>query len=262
MTNTFITGSQGFIGKRLCKKLGADNYVPINHEDIQNTDFSDAENIYFLSTYGNLFHQKDINKTIKANLNDLIYVASSVDWKKIRSFVYFSTSSVKLPMQTPYSRAKRAAEEVLLSYMEHYDVPVTIIRPMSVTGVGEQGEHLIPTLIRSCLFGEHMDFVAEPVHDFIDVEDVVDGTLHLLNFNARGIFELGNGVAYSNKDVLNIVQAVTKKKANINLVKSLRAYDNDRWVSTNFKAYFKGWKPIISLTQSVTAMVEDIKRAN
>lgn len=256
---TYITGSSGFIGKNLCGRLG--RIKKIAHKDIQSTDFSGAKRVFFLSSYGNLSNQNDVDKILNANVSDLVHVVKSVSWDIIESFVFTSTSSVKLRVQTMYSRTKKAAEEILLSYMERYDVPITIVRPMSVTGVGEQESHLIPTLIRSCLFGEKMDFVGNPTHDFIDVQDVVDGIVNLSDNRVRGIFELGTGKSYSNDDVLNIVERTTGKGANIKRVKSLRDYDNDNWVSNNFKSRSWGWEPSVSLEESIYYMVEGYKDA-
>jgi len=254
MKRTYITGL-GFVGKHLCNRLGAGNFIAVPHEKIHVEDFSEATRVFFLSTYGNMSSHTDVNAIVRANVSDLISVLSQINWKKIDSFVYFSTSSVKLRVQTTYSRTKRAAEEILLAYMEKYSAPITIIRPMSVTGVGEQEAHLIPTLIRSCLVGEHMKFVESPVHDFIDVRDVVEGTLVLSDDASRGIFELGTGVAHSNKEVLDIVERITGKKANTTIVPSMREYDNKDWVSHNFKVRSLGWLPQITLAESVADMV-------
>lgn len=252
-----ITGSSGFLGRNLVKRL--DNPVRIPHQDILNTDWSKATRVFFLSAYGNMYGQDDEQETIKANLIDLCFVLASVDWSKIENFVYISTSSVKLKRQTMYSRSKKAAEEILLAYMEKYNAPITIIRPLSVTGVGEQKEHLIPKLIDSCLNNTPMDFVPEPTHDFIDIQDLVDGIMNLVTNKAKGIFELGTGESVSNLKVLEIVRKVTGKMANIRLVSSLRPYDNEKWVCENFKARGWGWLPKKNLELSITEMVNDAK---
>ena len=252
-----ITGSSGFIGRNLVKRLN--NPIRIPHEDILYTDWSKATKVYFLSAYGNMYGQDEEQKIIQANLIDLCFVLATVDWSKIESFVYVSTSSVKLKRQTMYSRSKKAAEEILLAYMEKYDAPITIIRPLSVTGVGEQKEHLIPKLIDSCLNNTPMDFVQEPTHDFIDVQDLVDGIMNLSNNKAKGIFELGTGEMISNLKVLEIVRKVTGKMANIRLVSSLRPYDTEKWVSENFKARGWGWLAKKTLEQSITEMVNEAK---
>lgn len=248
----YVTGSSGFIGTNLLKKVDAS---PIPHNEITTKGFLPFDNFYYLSAYGNMEYQQDSWETMRANLLDLIYVIEHVKDLKFKSFVFTSTSSVALKRQTMYSRAKRAAEEVLLSYKEKYDLPICIVRPFSVIGRGEQEGHLIPTLIRSCREGELMNFVPNPVHDYIDVEDVVDGIINLSSHGAKGIFELGNGESYSNDQVRLLVEKATGKKANINLVKSLRDYDNEEWVSTNFRARGFGWSPQKTLSDSIKEML-------
>lgn len=248
----YLTG-KGFIGKKLLEKIDA---VHIPHDKIQSTKLKPFDYFFFLSSYGNLASQDDDSKIFKANIEDLISILNQVKKMKFKSFVYFSSSSVKLKYQTTYSRCKKAAEEILLAIMERHNVPICIVRPFSVTGVGEQEEHLIPTLIRSCMEGEKMKFVGEPTHDFIDVEDVVDGILNLSEHGARGIFELGTGVKAQNEHVLMLVEHITGKKANIDRVSSVRDYDNDSWVSTNFKSRSWGWLAKKNLKQSIEEMVE------
>ena len=183
-------------------------------------------------------------------------ILKQIDWEKINSFIFLSTSSVKRRVQTFYSRTKRAAEEILLAYMEKYNAPISIIRPLSITGVGEQKEHLIPTLIRSCFLNIEIPFVPRPHHDFIDVEDVVEAILLLKEKRVKGIFEAGRGESYSNQQVLEMVERITGKKAKIKLVDSLRPYDSEEWVNTNFRLRKLGWRPRKPLSQSIKEMVE------
>lgn len=255
----YVTGSSGFIGSNLVKKL--DNHASIPHFDIQKTDFSDADKVFFLSAYGNMSTHENEKAIIRANVTDLVHVANSVNWDKIQSFVFLSTSSVKLKVQTMYSRTKKAAEEVLLAYMEKYHAPVTIIRPLSVTGVGEQEAHLIPTLIRSILDDKPITLSPNPKHDFIDVSDVVDGILNLSNNHAKGIYELGTGISTSNKEVLNIVEKEIGKKGWVTIQDNMRAYDNEEWMSTNFRSRGWGWFPQKTLDESIKEMVDAAKQA-
>jgi nucleoside-diphosphate-sugar epimerase len=132
---------------------------------------------------------------------------------------------------------------------------------MSITGLGEQKEHLIPSLIRSCETGERLNFVPGATHDFIDVSDVVGAILNLSGVSARGIFEVGWGKRYSNQEVLDLVEKITGKKANITKVDSMRPYDNYGWQSTNFKARSWGWLPTKTLEQSISEMVEAYEKS-
>lgn len=252
---SFLTGSTGFIGSHLLPKLKGD-VVTIPHDKIQSTKLKPFDYFYFLSAYGNLNSHKDEDQIYKANIGDLMHVLSQIREFKFKSFVYISTSSVMLKTQTTYSRTKHAAEELLLAFMEKHDLPVCIIRPFSVTGAGEQGEHLIPTLLDSAKTGKLVNFVPNPTHDFIDVDDVAEGIVSLANHGARGIFQLGTGKETTNQEVLDIVEKVTGKKVNINLVDSLRSYDTQGWVSNNYKARGYGWFPKLTLEDSIRAQYE------
>jgi len=250
----YISGANGFIGSYLSKKL---KLTSIPHEKLSTVKIKPFENFYFLSTYGNLADQTETDKIIQANLTDLIHILNEIDFEKgFKSFIFTSTSSVRLKIQTLYSRTKKAAEQILLALKEKYHVPICIIRPYSVTGVGEQEQHLIPTLIRSCLKGELINFVPNSVHDYIDVEDVVDGIINLSENQAGGIYELGNGRGYTNQEILEIVQKVTGMKAKINIVDHLRDYDTQDWICRNFRARSYGWSPQKSLETSIKEMIK------
>ena len=132
----YITGSTGFLGSHLTKRLS--DYLPIGHEHIQTTPLNPFSYFYFLSAYGNMATHTGEEAIFKANVEDLLSVLPRIKDFRFQSFVYMSTSSVRLKTQTTYSRSKRAAEEILLAFMERHDLPICIIRPYSITGVGEQ----------------------------------------------------------------------------------------------------------------------------
>jgi UDP-glucose 4-epimerase len=251
---TYITGASGFLGSYLTKKLQSPISIP--HNQIHTTKLKDFNYFYFLSSYGNLSTHVEDSKILKANVTDLIDILLQTKWGKVKSFVFVSTSSVKLPVQTMYSRAKRAAEEILLSFAEIYKAPICIVRPFSITGPGEQKAHLIPRLIDSCLTGAPLEFVGSPKHDYIDVSDVVEGILALSHAGARGTFELGTGKSYSNQQVLGLVEKLTGKKANIKTkLKAAKSYDTKDWISQDFGARNYGWIPKIKLEETIAEMV-------
>ena len=104
-----------------------------------------------------------------------------------------------------------------------------------------------------------MKFVPEPVHDFIDVDDLCQGVrLILKNIKSVSgeIFHLGCGIQYSNQEVLKIVESVTGKKANVSVVKSMRDYDSSLWVADNSKLKALGWKQTKTLRKSIKEMVQ------
>lgn len=248
MIDTCVTGASGFIGKRLLEKLG-NTVKTIPHYEIHSSTYQDYERLFFLSTYGNMAHHTDHRTMVKSNISDLVFILDNLFWGWL---CYVSSSSVTLPVQTPYSRTKRAAEEILQALPE---LKSCIVRPYSVTGVGEQKEHLIPTLIRSCIEGEEMPFDPNPVHDFIDVEDVVDGLILLADRQVQGLFEFGSGIPVSNQQVREIVEIACGKKANVRNVGRLRDYDNDYWCCRQPQ-----FKPSKTIFDSISEMVEAYER--
>jgi nucleoside-diphosphate-sugar epimerase len=247
MIDNYVTGASGFIGRHLIKRIKGVG-VPLSFRRGDKMD--ECDKLFFLSTYGNMAYHTDNYMMVRANVMDLLSVISRPhNW-----ICYMSSSSVTLPVQTPYSRTKRAAEEILQGLP---GVKSCIVRPYSVTGVGEQKEHLIPTLVRSCMEGEEIPFDPDPVHDFVDVEDVVDGLINLSEVQATGIHEFGWGVAVTNEAVLRAVEFFCERKANIRNVQGLRSYDNPEWKCNNRSEYFQPRKP---LTQSIEEIVEAYKR--
>lgn len=243
-----VTGASGFIGSRLLARL--DHSIAIHHDTIHNRTYQDYDRLFFLSTYGNMAHHTDHLMMLNANVCDLAFILSNLFYGWM---CYVSSSSVRLPVQTAYSRTKRAGEEMLRSMTE---IKSCIVRPYSVTGVGEQKEHLIPTLIRSCFEGTEMNLVPYATHDFIDVEDVVDALVRMSNDGATGVYEFGNGFAIDNDEVRLLVEEVTGRKVNFKYGGAMRPYDNENWCCKSRNDY---WQPQKTLRQSITEMVEAYK---
>lgn len=261
MIENYVIGATGFVGRHLMKGLPPEftHTIP-GHLAHLTPRLKPHKRLFYLAAYGNMAsHDQSSVEILNANLSGPLELIRRIKagYIECECFIYMSTSSVNLPVQTAYSRTKRAAEEMLLAYPE---IPTLIIRPYSITGVGEQKEHLIPKLIRSCMEGERMDFVGEPTHDWIDVRDVVGALLLLSEKKCRGIYEIGTGFLNSNDHILAMVEEACGKKANINRIKSMRSYDSDYWCCESpFAAKDMGWFPIWRIKDSIREMVEAYK---
>ncbi len=245
------TGANGFIGKYLIKELGEVYKLPhqylYNPAQLQSIvkDYN-PDIIYHLASYGNMIDQKDEQAIFNANLTatwNLLQASKNIPYKAL---IYISTSSVTLPYQTIYSATKLGAEVLCKAFVDQYKKPIAIVRPYTVIGPGEQKEHLIPKLIDSCLNGTRMQFTPEPVHDFIDVRDVVK----IIMKADKGIIEAGNGISVSNSAVKELVEEITGKTANLEWVDNLRKYDTTKWHAP----YWVGGQ--IPLRQTIQDMVD------
>lgn len=257
-----ISGSHGFIGSHLVDKIIRDKEKDLALIGRYASFMRDTKVFIDCASFGNLPSQFDISETYNANTLraiNLILQNHTVDYK---AFVAISTSSVGLPVQTYYSLSKKATEAFAQQYARDFDKPVVVVRPYSITGVGEQSEHLIPKLIDSCINGTRMKFVPDPVHDFLDIDDFVSGIFKVVDYakdSPGAIFPIGSGKQYSNQEVLDIVERVTGKKANVEVVDNMRKYDTTEWVADLTMMSAIGWEPEKTLEQSITEMYEQRK---
>jgi nucleoside-diphosphate-sugar epimerase len=110
------------------KNLTADiRYADItNSVDIRNV-CKDVETVYHLAA---IIISKDDNAFTAINVEGTRNIIDEAKQANIRHFIYVSSASVVYPAPTPYSRSKRAAEEVVKSSGLVY----TILRPTLVYG--------------------------------------------------------------------------------------------------------------------------------
>lgn len=255
-----ISGSHGFLGSHLGETVG--EFTHIERDGVLSAP---QDYIFDLAGYGNMSWQKEPERIYEANVMRLLALLESSKETDYKALVVTSTSSVTLPYPTVYSESKLAAERVAQLYARQYDKPIVIVRPYTIIGVGEQPQHLIPKLIDSCYAGTAMPFVGTPVHDFLDVEDFVDSLLLIAQHavdNKGKIYSVGSGIQYSNEQVLEIVERLTGKSANIQRVDSFHSYDTTNWRADTTDLKDLGWKPLKSLERTIQEMIYEYQRTN
>lgn len=256
-----ITGSHGFIGSAMFNKLTSSGLNVIRLDREGNVP-KDVTIVYDFASYGNLYDQTDEKEIYKVNLDRVQVLLENCKDKKL---VLTSSSSVLLPTETHYSKSKAQMESFVKGWVELTKQSVVVVRPSTVTGVGDNENHLIPKLIDSCYTQKPLDFVPEPTHDFIDIDDFLNATILLstkINRFKGHVFNVSFGVSLPNQMVKDIVVHFTHKEPNLNVVNSLRTYDTTSWKVPNDKLRAIGWLPKKTLFESVEEMVYDYKRRN
>lgn len=255
-----ISGSHGFIGSRygtlllergevvraiprdlLLEKWNLKRYIQSEQPDF----------IIHLASYGNHSTQRDIEKTIEANIICTTNLFEACRDSSVRAVINTSTSSVGLDRQTMYSATKRGGEEIARHYAQEYNLPIVSVRPFSVYGVGEANFRFIPTIIRAAKYGGDLSIVEEPKHDWIYIDDFIQGvekTIQNADKLRGGYIEIGTGKQYSNKDVFEAIQRIHSSKIPHKRAISMRVYDTKEWSecdTTPLEAM--GWKQEYSL---------------
>jgi nucleoside-diphosphate-sugar epimerase len=279
--NDLVAGYHGFIGSHLVELMEKQGkkVVSIPREAIIHKDRLEAFlgplqpfRIYYLSAYGNLHGQDDIHLMYEVIVNRLLTLLEVSKDMDCQGFITTGTTSEygykKEPMKEDqilvptsfYGAAKAAATHLAQAWAIQYDKPIVVYRPASVVGVREHKIHLIPTIIRSCLYKEPMEFIPEPTHDYIAVEDVVRA-IALLGEKAweckGGIFNVGTGRQWTNQQVLTLIENITGKKANIIGLKNMRVFEkSETWIADSSLMNSLGWESEITLYESLKRMIE------
>lgn len=283
MEKNLVCGGGGFLGSNLRKHLeskGKEVVVlptemlldpPQMHLFLKDNE---PYNLYYLAAYGNLHGQDDIDETYRAIIIKFLNLLKATKDTQANSIITAGTTSeygnktepmreeMLLEPDTFYAAAKAGATHLAQVWAKRENSPVVVFRPASMTGVGEQDIHLIPTLIRSCLLKEPMPFVGEPVHDYINVLDVCSALERLSEVamdNYGQIFNIGSGVQTSNLIIKEMIEHITGRKANINKAIKINPQNLSQvWIADSTKMKALGWKPKWTLFKTLKSMVRAI----
>jgi UDP-glucose 4-epimerase len=194
----------------------------------------------------------------------------------VRRFILSSTAAVygrpdavpiteDMPTRplNPYGLSKRMIEEILEWHDRAYDLRYVSLRYFNAAGaMGDCGEthrpetHLIPNVLmaiagmkdRVTVYGTDYDTPdGTCVRDYIHVEDLADAHLKAMAYLRDGgpsdIFNLGNAVGHSVREVIEAAQRVTGRDVPLEYGPR-RQGDADKLVASSEKAQsVLGWKP-------------------
>jgi dTDP-glucose 4,6-dehydratase len=158
---------------------------------------------------------------VATNVNGTLNVLEAARRHRVSRVVHTSTSEVygsaqRVPIdeqhplvgQSPYSASKIAADQLALSYVRSFAVPVVTARPFNTYGPRQSARAFIPTTIVQALTQDEVRLGATfPTRDMVFVSDTVEGFLRL--GDAQGVegevFNFGTGVEVSVGEVAAII---------------------------------------------------------
>lgn len=196
----------------------------------------------------------------------------------IKNIVFSSTAAVygepeSIPIcegdrtnpKNPYGETKLAMEKMVHWVSEAHGLRYVSLRYFNACGAHENGTigeahnpetHLIPLILQVPLgqreaihiFGSDYDTPdGTCIRDYIHVSDLAQAHILAVQFladgNANNIFNLGNGIGFSVKEVVEMARKVTGHLIPVNY-KERRAGDPARLIASSEKARTKlGWNP-------------------
>jgi nucleoside-diphosphate-sugar epimerase len=243
-----ITGGSGFIGKSLIERVSGEEIFLIGRDWQTSLELSNQiKNFnpdYIIHCAAEI---KDSLKTFESNVlmtNWLLNVTKDINYK---SFVSLGSSSeygeTNIPMsekellkpRTMYEGTKGASSLLCQGFAREYDKPIVVVRPFSVYGVNEPNNRLIPTLFRN-FKNNTISKISLGVHDFIYIDDFIDGVLSVLYSEKEiikgDVIHFGSGVQYSNLEVFNIIKKIFNLNLEYESIDNIfNKYDSLNWVA-------------------------------
>ena len=226
------TGANGFIGKHLCNRLEKNGikYIPLTSgSDVRNNEVFNAllnQGItHVIHLAAKNFVPESWEKPTEYIHTNFIGTLNALEFcrKEKASLLYISSYMYGIPKQlpikeshpitalNPYALSKKMAEDACEFYSSYYGVSSIILRPFNVYGPGQKSDFLIPHIIHQAVFNTEIKVKdIEPKRDYIFVSDVVDAILAALKNNYKfEVFNIGSGISYSVKEIINMIQKIT-----------------------------------------------------
>jgi len=260
-----LTGHSGFLGQHLREKIH-DNIYLFNRGGLVSS-ITDYKPDYIFHLAADIYDKK---KMFESNIKltyDLLEEARKLP--ELKAFIYIGSSSEygrkDHPMKETdyldptnmYEATKGSGTLLCQAYARDYGVPAMIARPFSLYGQHEPEHRFIPTIISSIRKNRLLK-IAPGSHDFIHIDDFIDGLLLLANNPQKGeIYNFGTGIQTQNKDLVYLIEKIMNKEARKQFIHKIHDYDTDIWVADVSKAGSIGWKPKISLIEGLTRVIEE-----
>jgi UDP-glucose 4-epimerase len=176
----------------------------------------------------------------------------------------------------PYGQSKLMVEHILADFAHAYGLNYVVLRYFNAAGAhvsGEIGEkhdpetHLVPIILQHLLgqreqisvFGDDYETAdGTCIRDYIHVTDLANAHIFALDSllngtNKTATYNLGNGLGYSVKEVIETCEKVTGRKANV-VIAERRAGDPARLVASSDKIHRDlGWKAERNLEEIIAS---------
>jgi len=170
-----------------------------------------------------------------------------------------------------YAVSKVIQEMLALQYYLAYSLDVIILRPFNHTGVGQTTDFVIPRLAEQFAKIERgeIDSIIEvgnldSVRDFTDVRDMVDAYVMAEQQAKSGeIYNIGRGKGYTVKQILDILQSLSKSKVEIKVnVEFVRTSDVPVLIADSTKfTTLTSWQGQYSLEETISDILNSYRNS-
>ncbi|MBI5945524.1 MAG: SDR family NAD(P)-dependent oxidoreductase [Chloroflexi bacterium] len=167
------------------------------------------------------------------------------------------TASSSEPMQ-PYAASKKGAEALAHSYHHLFDIDVTIVRYFTVYGPAGRPDLAIFRFVKWIMEGEpiRINGDGKQSRGFTYVDDIARGTIAALKPLGYEIINLGGHEVISINGLVELVEELTAKKANVQYGPPNLADMFMNQANVTKAREMLGWDPQVNLREGIGNLIE------
>lgn len=276
-----VTGSSGFIGKYLVRKLKERGVKVFEISRSTNSiDVTDWEQINKIPGQEIIFHLAGMTNMQEAFSNPrMLYFTNFtgtlnvLDWcrlHEIKKMIFISTFVYGVPQylpvdeehpvspNNPYSQSKLMGEELCKAYSRDYGLDITILRLFNIYGPCHKGNFLIPRILEQLRSGKVVLGNSVPKRDFLYISDVISAVIaaSLSELKGCNVFNIGSGKSYSVQVIASLIAdkylEMTGKNVSIIYMKEQRKGEIEDTIADIEKAKeILKWSPEVDIETGI-----------
>jgi len=271
MAKILVTGSKGFIGTEILKKIDDSKIISdsidtnrINLQNIEEVIKMDRADIV-IHLGGKTMKGLDWNEYFKNNVLGTLNILEYCLRKNVKKLIFVSSYVYGKPKYSPidelheidphnaYTRSKYLAEQLCELYARNSKLEVIIVRPFNIFGKTLPKGFLISNLFKASQTNDEVTIVNKnSKRDFLHIDDFVDIILQLVEYETKfDIFNVGAGKSYSFVEIIQEIQKITDKNFKIKYNEKKEELIEDIQADISKIGHKLNWKPKISLKEGL-----------
>jgi UDP-glucose 4-epimerase len=287
ISNVLVTGSSGFVGNHLCRRLRdlGTNVIRTSPNDEKKLDVTDTNQIRSIADAGieavvHLAAKTSVTSALKdpfqpyyTNIFGTLNLLELCRTSDIKKFIFMSSYVYGQPRylpidethpvnpHSPYHKSKLIAEQLCKNYSLDFDLDIVTLRPFLLYGPSAKPYMFVSTVIQEIknngkvfLSGKHTS------RDFLFISDFLELLTTILHEFPKGynLYNVGYGESHELEEVTQILAKLLNKKITIDYNSQVRPGDVTKMIADISKVSNAfHWKPRVGICQGLEMILEE-----
>lgn len=296
-----VTGGSGFIGSNVSKMLLSKGVEVVVFDNLSSGNYDNIRELNVNFIKGDILDKEAIKDACKGvdvvfhlaasvgrqrsidhpqldseiNLIGTINVLEGMRANGVKKIVYSSSAAIFGELQSteidenhpqnadsPYGVSKLAAEKMILSYSEIYDITAVCLRYFNIYGVNQRYDlygNVIPIFAHRLFAGEPLLIYGDgtQTRDFVNVYDVARANVMAgLEYGKTEVFNLGSGESITINKLAQMMQEISGIDNGINYLPERKADVKHCKANANKVAEKMQFKTVVSLEKGLAEYID------